>query len=214
MTAGARVQLTTTGANRIYRPRETDGPAVHSMKLRVGAGALLEYLPDPTIPFAGARYRQTTNITLGDRAGLYWWEVLSPGRTAHGEVFAYERLDIAASIDTEDGMPVARERSVIGEGSLRYRLGPYRYLATFYAMRVGISSAALLEAERSLTDVALELSVPGETVWGASALSAHGLVVRGLSCRSHTLSASLIAFWRHAKRLLHDEEIVIPRKVW
>jgi len=257
LNAGARVQLTTTGANRIYRPRETDGPAVQSTKLYVGAGSLLEYLPDPTIPFASARYRQTTNVTLGDGAGLYWWEVLSPGRTAHGEVFAYEKLDIAASIDTEDGSPVVRERSIVGShpqpppssrapsllpqgdgqelvsagqrqalplhltffpsgrrGSLRSRLGPYRYLATFYAMRVGASSIELLDAERSLTDLAMELSVPGETVWGVSALSAHGLIVRGLSRRSHTLNASLIAFWRHAKRLLHNEDIVIPRKVW
>jgi len=226
LNAGARVQLTTTGANRIYRPRETDGPAVQSTKLYVGAGSLLEYLPDPTIPFASARYRQTTNITLGDGAGLYWWEVLSPGRTAHGEVFAYEKLDIAASIDTEDGSPVVRERNVVrgqgaplppnpgGRTALGSSLGPYRYLATFYAMRVGASSIELLDAERSLTDLALELSVPGETVWGVSALSAHGLVVRGLSCRSRTLNASLIAFWRHAKRLLHNEDIVIPRKVW
>lgn len=218
LASGARVQLTTTGANRIYRPRETDAPAVQATRLALGAGALLEYLPDPTIPFAGARYRQETRITLGDGAGLYWWEVLFPGRAAHGERFAYDRLDLAASIDTEGGLPIARDRAVLEPGrralDLPGRLGPYQYLATFYALRVGMSSAELLAAERALTDVALELSEPGECVWGVSALAAHGLVARGLSKRSHRINASLIALWREAKRLLHGEEISIPRKVW
>ena len=216
--ADARVQLTTTGANRIYRPRETDAPAVQSTQIAVGPGALLEYLPDPTIPFAGARYRQKTRITLADSAGVYWWEVLSPGRIAHGERFAYECLDLSATIDHENGTTIARDRAVLEPArralSSPGRMGPYDYLITFYALRIGAPAAELLGVESALTEIALRHSETDEAVWGASALAAHGIVIRGMSRRSPPIHATLIELWREAKRLLHGEDISIPRKVW
>src|ERR1700680_1525231 len=48
------VQLTTTGATRIYRRRGEFSPTTQCNDITVGKDALLEYLPDVTIPFAGA----------------------------------------------------------------------------------------------------------------------------------------------------------------
>src|SRR5579863_9030048 len=48
----ARVQLTTTGATRVYRSRSPQAISRQSVDVTVGAGAMLEYLPDPLIPFA------------------------------------------------------------------------------------------------------------------------------------------------------------------
>ena len=61
---GASAQLTSTGATRLYRCRPDAPAAVQRQSFRVGRGALLEYLPDELIPFAGARYRQETVIEL------------------------------------------------------------------------------------------------------------------------------------------------------
>ncbi|HYF64862.1 MAG TPA: urease accessory protein UreD [Herpetosiphonaceae bacterium] len=71
----ALAQLTTTGANRIYRSRD-GAPARQRTRVAVGAGGMLEYLPGPTIPFAGAACEQTTRIDLAAGAGLCWWEVM------------------------------------------------------------------------------------------------------------------------------------------
>lgn len=74
----ARVQVTTAGATRIYRPRAGEGVARQSSEITVGEGALLEYVPDPMIPFAGARFSQRITIRLAPQAGLFWWEILAP----------------------------------------------------------------------------------------------------------------------------------------
>jgi urease accessory protein len=66
---GARAQLTSTGATRLYRCRPDAPDALQRQSFRVGRGALLEHLPDELIPFAGSRYRQETVIELSDDAG-------------------------------------------------------------------------------------------------------------------------------------------------
>src|SRR5258708_1796448 len=90
----ACVQLTSTSATRVYRSRPDMPSAQQLTRVHVQSGGLLEYLPDPLIPFAGARYRQQTEIQLEENAGLCWWEILAPGRVASGERFAYEQLQI------------------------------------------------------------------------------------------------------------------------
>src|SRR5205823_10690851 len=50
---GAYVQLTSTSATRVYRSRPEMLPAFQENTVLVQKGALLEYLPDPLIPFAG-----------------------------------------------------------------------------------------------------------------------------------------------------------------
>ena len=89
---GARAQVTSTGATRLYRSRPQTAPAEFTTHVRACEGALLEYLPDPLIPFAGSRYRQHTVVNLEQGAGLFWWDTVAPGREARGEVFSYHQL--------------------------------------------------------------------------------------------------------------------------
>jgi urease accessory protein len=223
--AGARAQLTTTGATRIYRRRvgfgsSAGGCAVQETALRVESGALLEYLPDPVIPYAGSNYLQRTHIVLEQDAGLFAWDVITPGREAHGECFAYERLAWETLVTAVDGAPtpIAIER-VLLEPSVRpltalARLGQFRYVATFLACRVGKSAAHWSVVEQGLTAVAREWSRLPASWWGVSMLSAHGVMARGLGVSGAALSAALPAFWRTAKHLLYGEEAILPRKIY
>jgi urease accessory protein len=214
---GAQAQLTTTGATRVYRPRASDQTAVQATTVQVGAGGLLEWLPDPLIPFAGARFRQEARITLASGAGLFWWETVAPGRVAHGEVFAYHCLEIALDVWAE-GRFIARERTRL-EPSPRpltspARLGLYRHFCTFYICRIGEPSARWTTLEAELSVMAQELSVPGDCLWGVSALPAHGLSVRGLSRTGRDLPPRLLLFWQAAKRALYGRAALPPRKVY
>ncbi len=214
---GTDVQLTSTGATRVYRCRDDVESACQHIDVQVAANALLEYLPDPVIPFAGARYRQETRIDLELGAGLFWWETLAPGREAHGELFAYDLLESSLSV-TSQGTPLALERWRL-EPRLRplhspARLGPYRYVTTFTICRVGLEPAAWQALEAQLADLAREWTHPDEAVWGVSALPAHGLTVRGLSRCGRHIAPGLLAFWRTAKRALYGRNAVAPRKVY
>lgn len=214
--AGASVQLTTTGATRIYRPRAGAAETTQANDIRVAEDALLEYLPDPLIPFAGARYAQRTSIHLAHGAGLFWWEIVAPGREARGEVFQYERLEMKTDL-IANGRLIAAERLRLEPrnhalASLA-RLGPYHYWATFYICRVGLDGGTWLATETHLREVATQLSRPGESLWGISTLVADGLVVRGVARRGRDVIAGLHAVWREAKLRLYGREAIPPRKV-
>jgi urease accessory protein len=213
---GARAQITTTGATRIYQSREADPPACQFNRAEVGEGGILEYLPDPLIPFAGARFRQETRITLREGAGLFWWETVAPGREAKGEVFEYDRLELRLDLGANE-KPLAAERVRLEPKrqpmeSLA-RMGPYRYFTTFYLCVVE-AGRNWLALESDLNDIAAEMTRPGELLWGASALPAHGLIVRGLSRNSRDLYPGLLRFWAAAKRELFGLDAVPPRKIY
>ena len=215
--AEADVQLTTTSATRLYRPKFGMPDAVQTNEIHVRENALLEYLPDPLIPFAGARYRQNTKISLDTGAGLFWWEIVAPGREASGEWFAYEKMELNIEI-CAGGRVIALERNRL-EPQVRWlnspaRLGAYRYFASFYLLRIGTDAANWLAMEKELNEVAMQLSTPKEILWGVSTLPTHGLMVRALSINGRKLMPGLIEFWRIAKQKLYGRAAVLPRKIW
>jgi urease accessory protein len=214
--AGAAVQVTTTGASRIYRPRVDATATTQSNEITVGEGGLLEYLPDAVIPFAGARFSQRTAIRLARGAGLFWWEILAPGREARGEIFEYERVELKTDLSA-GGRLIAMERVQLeprnrGLSSLA-RLGAYRTWATFYICRVGVGAAEWLEIESELRQILELLNRREDALWGISTLSAHGLMVRCVAKRGRDVLPGLQDVWRAAKWRLYGREAVMPRKV-
>ena len=214
--AGASVQVTTTGATRVYRPREEARSVTQVNDISVGENALLEYVPDAIIPFAGARYSQRTTIHLASGAGLFWWEILAPGREARGEIFEYACVEMKTDL-LALGRPIAAERVRLEPRSRNIsdlaRLGPYRYWVTFYVCRVGLKANAWLAAEQRLREVAAGLTRSGEMLFGVSTLVAHGLVIRCLARRGRGVLNALHPLWNAAKVFLYDREAVPPRKV-
>jgi urease accessory protein len=214
--AEACAQITTTGATRIYRPRQESPITTQLNEVVVGENALLEYLPDPLIPFAGARFSQKTCIRLSSGAGLFWWEILAPGREAHGEIFEYASVDLKTDL-TAAGRPIAIERVCIAPEKHKVtslaRLGLYRTWATFYVCRMGLDASAWLELERHLREATEEFCARGETLWGISTLSAHGLAVRGVARKGRDVMTGLHALWGAAKLRLYGRDAVPPRKV-
>jgi len=210
------VQLTTTGATRIYRRRGEFSPTTQGNQVAVGEDALLEYLPDASIPFAGAHFVQRTSIALAAGAGLFWWEILAPGREARGELFEYEHFAMRTCV-TALGRKIAAEniclRPASQEVSSLARLGPYLYSATFYICCVGLDASYWRTAEDRVRDLTGSLSRPGEILWGVSSLVAHGLVVRCLARHGRDVLPGLHTIWRAAKLHVYGREAIPPRKV-
>jgi urease accessory protein len=83
----AHALVTTAAAGKIYR--STGAEAQQTIHIQVEQGACLEWLPQETILFNGARYRQALRIDLADEALWMGWEVTRLGRSARGEQFLY-----------------------------------------------------------------------------------------------------------------------------
>ena len=213
---GAAAQITTTGATRLYRHRAGAADSEHSVRISVGEAGLLEYLPDAIIPYAGARYTQRTEIRLAPHAALFWWEVLAPGRLAAGERFAFDRLRLESRVSSGT-RPLLRENFIIEPAerplAVTARMRQYAWTASFCACQEGRPPAFWRAMEDQLNESAKERTRTGEVIWGASMLACDGIIVRGLSTSSRFIQASLIDFWRLARRAVTGEEAVLPRKV-
>ena len=81
--AGAEVVLTSVAAEKIYR---SDGAAaVVETGLHVGPGARLDWLPQETILFDGARLSRSLRLDLAETACALVIETIVFGRLANGE---------------------------------------------------------------------------------------------------------------------------------
>jgi urease accessory protein len=108
--AGTRVHLTTQSATKLYRMDRAE--ARQELRFRIAERAYVEHIPDALIPQAGARYRQVACVELGDGAALVTAEMVAPGRRAHGERFAFERLELAVDVH-RGGAELCADRLVL-----------------------------------------------------------------------------------------------------
>ena len=81
-----QVLITTPAANRVYRSNGQQ--AEQDIEIVVDDGACLEYLPQETIVFKGANFRQNLRVELTtEKSTWLGWEIIRFGRSARGEIF-------------------------------------------------------------------------------------------------------------------------------
>ncbi|MCZ0960114.1 urease accessory protein UreD [Paracoccus benzoatiresistens] len=78
-----RALATTQTAERAYRAE--GGAALAQVRLQVGEGGWLDWLPQETILFDGAKLDRDTQVDLADGAGCLLLEMIVLGRLAMGE---------------------------------------------------------------------------------------------------------------------------------
>jgi urease accessory protein len=81
--ARGRLTVTTAAAEKIYRSMAADTQI--EVKLDIGAGGVLAWLPQETILFNQARLRRTIDVVLAPSARLLLAEAIVFGRSAMGE---------------------------------------------------------------------------------------------------------------------------------
>ncbi len=95
--AGAHCLLTNPGATKFYRAAQGQR-AVVAQRIHVGKGAIVEWLPQPSIFFPGAVADVGTTIDI-DGGGRYaGWEINCLGRPANGERFDRGSLHCATRV--------------------------------------------------------------------------------------------------------------------
>ncbi len=145
----AQALVTGQAAEKIYR--SIDMPASIRTVIKIEDGSTLEYLPQESILFDGAKLNRAVNISLGARSCLLLSEMFVLGRWAMNEDFTRGIFLDRWSIDVA-GQPIWREglRVEGGLSSLSSSLGfaNARALATiFYA---GANAAEVLGLARDV----------------------------------------------------------------
>jgi urease accessory protein len=152
VTGGARAIAATVAAEKIYR--SLGGDADVAVALRVEAGGWLEWLPQETILFDGARLVRTVDADLAPAARLLAVDAIVFGRTARGErfrrgkLFERWRVRVGGRLVWADALQL--------EGSIAARLGaPTAFadaVAVATALYVGGDAGEHLSLARSLAE--------------------------------------------------------------
>ena len=198
---GAWTQLTSPGAAKWYR---ATSPAFQQIELNVEAGATLEWLPQETIVFSGARAELATRIELADDARLFYWDMVALGRPAAGERFTEGHFQAHLDI-RRNGTLIWHERQRIegGDGLLDSPIGLAGQPVFATLIATGEIDAELLERcrERPFAGRGDLTQLPGL------------LVARCLASEALHARAWLIDLWRLLRPALLGREAVAPR-IW
>lgn len=133
---GAQLHVTTQGATKIYGMDE--GYATQLVNLTAGAGSLLEYLPEPVIPFARSRFFGQTTVTADPDAVVLFADTLLPGRAARGERHDYDAYCTTTVIRRPTGEHLAVDSLTFGGAAgppdSPARMGAYDVHAAFFVL--------------------------------------------------------------------------------
>lgn len=203
---GAHALVTTPASGKLYR---SDGrEAQLHQRLRVAAGACLEWLPQETIAYSGARARMGTRVELAADARFIGWEMLCLGRPACAEAFGAGRLLQRFEL-WRDGRPLWLERARFDGGG--------DALAADWGMR-GLPLAATLVA--TVDDAPLlarvRAALNSQQCTGAHSAATQldrVLVCRYLGTQAQHARACLGAAWAEIRPLLMERPACVPR-IW
>ncbi|MCP9460456.1 MAG: urease accessory protein UreD [Nitrospira sp.] len=186
----AHVLFSTPSANRVYR--SLGETAVQAVELHVGSGAILEWVPDVTIPFAGSRFKQTIHVTLAPGATVLLWDAIASGRVARGERWAFASLENEIRITTASGQCVLERYALDAQGiGMAAR---WDYAGSLYLIGDGVEAGRWKQVEDRLADI-LDRRV-GTVLGGVSQPAAPGLAVKLLARSAPELNGTLDELWQ------------------
>lgn len=189
----AHAIISTPSANRVYR--SLYACAVQAINVTIEADGLLEWFPEPTIPFAGSRYRQAIHVRLAPGATVVLWDAIASGRVAQDERWAFASLANLITITTASG----------GSVTERFRLDHVRdstpggiarswdYVASLYIVSDAINADVWKILETRLNDV-LDAE-PGGLLGGVSTPAVPGVVVKLVARSAPMLNAAREQLW-------------------
>lgn len=208
--ADARVLISAPSANRVYR--SLGEVSVQEVHIAVGPGAVLEWVPEPTIPFAGSRYHQELHVTLSSGATILLWDAIASGRIARGERWAFTSLENEIRITTATGASVL-ERFALNPATDLSRVGlaeEWDYVASLYVVSDRVTAETWSRLEARLGHILDE--PPKQLLGGVSTPAVPGVAVKLLTRTAPDLTRVLQALWGAVRAELWNLPPVAWRK--
>ena len=198
---GSVASVTTQAAEKVYRSTGADSEI--GVSVRVRDGALLEWMPQETILFDGARLRRHTRIDVAETARILAGEIIVFGRRARDEAFTHGLL--------HDDWRVSRDGRLVWVDALHLSADIADAIANRHAFDGAAAVATAIYCApdaASHVDTARQLAGSG----GASCVD-DVLVVRLVDTDAAALRAEFTHFWRHFRHESVGLPAVLPR-VW
>jgi urease accessory protein len=206
--AHAHALMATPGAAKWYKANGR--VSRQEVRLTIGAGASLEWLPQETIFFNHAHVQLDTCIDLAADAHYIGCEILCFGRTASGESFNAGAISQKSMI-RRGGKLIWFEQGSLDGGSSAMSsplvLAGKTVCATLTAVGKTLSAASITALREELAAVANNHAGIGVTQLKSL------LVVRYLGDASETARRVMIRAWQHLRPELLGRDAIVPR-IW
>lgn len=177
----AQALITTAAASKIYRSNGQQ--ARQSIEIQVDAGACLEWLPQETILFNGAIYRQDLRVKLATEASWLGWEITRLGRSARGEKFLQGEWRSHTEI-WQQGVPLWIDRQYL-PGSEEVFHSPH-----------GLAGQPIVGSLVWVGNpVDSEMVEKARNLWHGAGQAGVTLLQHGLLCRYRGASTSEVRHW-------------------
>jgi len=200
-----RALLTTPAAGKFYR--SGGAGAEQSQAFTVAAGGCLEWLPQETIVYSGARAASRTEVHLAGDGLFMGWDIVCLGRPASGDLFRHGEYHGTLELWREGRRLLVERGRYPGGGEILeapWGLAGFPVMATFAA---SCAVPGLVEAARE----AAGRSGPDDLV-GFTQLDGV-LVGRYLGRHAQTARSRLANVWQAVREALLGERAAAPR-IW
>lgn len=201
---GSHALLTTPGAGKWYR---SAGPeAGQRLDFHLDQSSVLEWLPQETIVFDGARAALHTEVRLAPGACYLGWDILCLGRTACGERFNSGSLTLRTRLWSGDKLLWLERGRIEGGGSVLASaagLGGHPVCATLLAAGQDIGADLLAECRAAQQ---------GDRNFGITALP-RLLIARYLGGSAETARRRFTRLWEVLRPALLGRAATAPR-IW
>lgn len=192
--------ITTPAAGKFYR--SAGQQATQMVLIKVAGNAAVEWLPQETIIYEGARLASVVKVDLAMGARFIGWEILSLGRPASAEGFDTGSADLNWQITVEQ-QPLLLERIRLDAKAFAARWGLQGFSAcgTLFAAPASAASLAAVQA------------LIGDAEGRGVTLIDNLLVCRALDSRSDLLRGFFEQVWAIVRPDTMCREVCTPR-IW
>jgi urease accessory protein len=201
---GARLLVVAQAAEKVYRSLGSD--CTVEIALDAAAGAWLEWLPQETILFEGARLRRQTALDVAGDGRALAGEMLVFGRVARGEALTYGLV--------RDGWTVRRDGRLVWADALHMDSSDIPYClaapagfagarACATAIYVGPDAAAFLALARE--------AVQADGVRAGATLCGPVLIARWLGAEPADVRCAFGAYWMRLRAAAGGLPARLPR---
>jgi urease accessory protein len=203
---GAHLFLTNQSSCKLH-PSTRDDPSHQIQRFAVKEGALLEYFPEPIVPYAGSSHYGETIIFMETGAEAIIGEIITPGRIGREERFHYTKLSSQFSVywngkwTVWDSLCLQPEKWV----SMKGIFDQYTHLATLWVLSERVTKDHV-DSFRGL------LKQESTAYHGVSLLPANGMVIRLLGNSVWHLQQLLTKCWDLVRQDLLERSVSYIRK--
>ncbi len=202
----AQVLLTTPSANKLYKMNGTHAEIVN--RFYVAENAVLEYLPECSIPFALSKTFQDTTFYLEQSSYLFAVDFVTPGRIDRGEYFSYKRYSSNIKIYIGDVLTAYEKTNLAPQETNASQIGLMENHNHYTAIYIYHETANKMVTAEINSEISEHEGVKG----GATLIDERLIAVKLLSDRADQMQDTIDRIWGLSRQTFLNKPAVGLRK--